>query len=85
MPGLALNARETVANKIHCMVHVLQELRLAWRSQAVTSQCNHCKLRGDGSVSGGGAWMHGIECWKSPLRLSAFISFYEQGHRGPER
>lgn len=29
MLGPALSARETVANKIHCMVHLLQELRVA--------------------------------------------------------
>lgn len=73
---IMLSEKEAVANKIHCTIHLLQQLRVSWRSQAVTPHYDHCKLMCDGSVSGGGAWMHGIQSWKSPLRLSAFLSFY---------
>ena len=45
MPGPVGSVKEAAADKTQCMVLVLEELKVWWRSQAETSPCDHCKLR----------------------------------------
>lgn len=60
MPGPVLTAKEAVAEKTLCMALVLEGLSLVEEPGSDTPQCDHCNLRGDGSVSGGGAQMREI-------------------------